>query len=57
MSKDKPLLMAKLLPNCHAASNLWLICEDTEADIIATKTHGIKVVSVYWGGIRSFTPN
>lgn len=49
-TKDKPLLMAKALHELPAAADVWMI-GDTEADIIAAKTHNIKAISVL-SGIR-----
>ncbi len=48
--KDKPLLMAKALKELPVASDLWMV-GDTEADIVAAKTHNIKVIGVL-SGIR-----
>ncbi len=49
-TKDKPLLMAKALKELPAGSDVWMI-GDTEADIVAAKTHGIKAIGVL-SGIR-----
>ena len=46
--KDKPLLMARALAELPPASDLWMV-GDTEADIIAAKTHGVKVIGVLCG--------
>ena len=46
--KDKPLLMAKALAELPPASDVWMV-GDTEADIIAAKTHGVKVIGVLCG--------
>ncbi|MEG4572702.1 HAD family hydrolase [Microcoleus sp. N3A4] len=46
--KDKPLLMAKALAELPSASDIWMV-GDTEADIIAAKTHGVKVIGVLCG--------
>jgi len=46
--KDKPLLMARALAELPSASDLWMV-GDTEADIIAAKTHGVKVIGVLCG--------
>ncbi|WP_341734632.1 HAD family hydrolase [Microcoleus sp. EPA2] len=46
--KDKPLLMAKALAELPPASDTWMV-GDTEADIIAAKTHGVKVIGVLCG--------
>lgn len=51
--KDKPLLMEKALQELPPASDTWTI-GDTEADIIAAKTHNIKVIGVL-SGIRDRT--
>lgn len=48
--KDKPLLMQRALAVLPKASDSWMI-GDTEADIVAAKTHGIKVIAVL-SGIR-----
>ncbi|OKH21409.1 haloacid dehalogenase [Hydrococcus rivularis NIES-593] len=48
--EDKPLLMEKALRELPLAADTWMI-GDTEADIIAAKTHNIKVVGVL-SGIR-----
>ncbi|HHP7230240.1 MAG TPA: HAD family hydrolase [Xenococcaceae cyanobacterium] len=48
--KDKPLLMARALKELPTATDVWMI-GDTEADIVAAKTHNIKVVGVL-SGIR-----
>jgi phosphoglycolate phosphatase-like HAD superfamily hydrolase len=48
--KDKPLLMKKALQELPTAAETWMV-GDTEADIIAAKTHNIKVVGVL-SGIR-----
>jgi phosphoglycolate phosphatase-like HAD superfamily hydrolase len=49
-TKDKPLLMAKALQELSVAADVWMV-GDTEADIIAAKTHNIKIISVL-SGIR-----
>lgn len=46
--KDKPLLMARALAELPSASDLWMV-GDTEADIVAAKTHGVKVIGVLCG--------
>ncbi|MEG3859769.1 HAD family hydrolase [Microcoleus sp. herbarium12] len=46
--KDKPLLMAKALAELPPASDIWMV-GDTEADIVAAKTHGVKVIGVLCG--------
>jgi phosphoglycolate phosphatase-like HAD superfamily hydrolase len=51
--EDKPLLMAKALAELHPATDIWMV-GDTEADITAAKTHGIKVMGVE-SGIRDRT--
>lgn len=48
--KDKPLLMQRAIAQLPPASETWMI-GDTEADIIAAKTHGIKAIGVL-SGIR-----
>lgn len=48
--KDKPLLMGKALEELPQASDVWMV-GDTEADIVAAKTHDIKVIAVL-SGIR-----
>jgi phosphoglycolate phosphatase-like HAD superfamily hydrolase len=48
--KDKPLLMEKALKELPSASVTWMV-GDTEADIAAAKTHGIKIIGVL-SGIR-----
>lgn len=48
--KEKPLLMAKALKELPAATDVWMV-GDTEADIVAAKTHNIKVIGVL-SGIR-----
>lgn len=47
--KDKPLLMRRALLELPRAQN-WMV-GDTEADIVAAKTHGIPVIAVM-SGIR-----
>ncbi len=46
--KDKPLLMARALAELPPPSDVWMV-GDTEADIIAAKTHGVKVIGVLCG--------
>src|ERR671933_1848030 len=46
--KDKPLLMARALAELPPASDVWMV-GDTEADMIAAKTHGVKVIGVLCG--------
>ncbi|MBE9095806.1 HAD family hydrolase [Tychonema sp. LEGE 07203] len=46
--KDKPLLMARALAELPPASEVWMV-GDTEADMIAAKTHGVKVIGVLCG--------
>ena len=46
--KDKPLLMARALAELPPASDVWMV-GDTEVDIIAAKTHGVKVIGVLCG--------
>lgn len=48
--KDKPLLMGKALAELPPADQVWMV-GDTEADIVAAQTHGIKVIGVL-SGIR-----
>ncbi len=49
-TKDKPLLMARALKELPPVKDTWMV-GDTEADIIAAKTHNIKVIGVL-SGIR-----
>jgi len=46
--EDKPLLMARALTELPIAYDTWMI-GDTEADIVAAKRHGIKVIAVECG--------
>ncbi|MDX2212059.1 MAG: HAD family hydrolase [Oculatellaceae cyanobacterium bins.114] len=46
--EDKPLLMQQALADLTPVDQTWMI-GDTEADIIAAKTHGIKVIAVLCG--------
>jgi phosphoglycolate phosphatase-like HAD superfamily hydrolase len=46
--KDKPLLMERALAELPAATDTWMV-GDTEADIAAAKTHGVKVIGVLCG--------
>ncbi|NEO74620.1 HAD family hydrolase [Moorena sp. SIO3H5] len=46
--EDKPLLMARALNELPPAYDTWMI-GDTEADIVAAKRHGIKVIAVECG--------
>ncbi|NJN57677.1 MAG: HAD family hydrolase, partial [Leptolyngbyaceae cyanobacterium SL_5_9] len=46
--KDKPLLMQRALTQLPAVEETWMI-GDTEADIVAAKTHGIKAIAVLCG--------
>ncbi len=48
--QDKPLLMAKAMAELPPAEDVWMV-GDTEADIMAAKTHNIKIVAVL-SGIR-----
>lgn len=48
--EDKSQLMKRALAELPAASDTWMI-GDTEADIVAAKTHDIKVIGVL-SGIR-----
>lgn len=45
---DKPLLMAGALAQLPPADDTWMV-GDTEADIVAAKTHGIKAIAVLCG--------
>jgi len=47
-TKDKPLLMERAIAELPPASATWMV-GDTEADIIAAKTHGVKVIGVLCG--------
>ncbi len=49
--KDKPLLMQRAIAELPPASDMWMV-GDTEADIVAAKTHGVKSVAVL-SGIRN----
>ncbi|WP_392534095.1 HAD family hydrolase [Nostoc sp. C117] len=51
--EDKPLLMARALEELPPAADTWMV-GDTEADITAAKTHGVKVMAVE-SGIRDRT--
>lgn len=48
--EDKPILMGEALAKLPPATDTWMV-GDTEADIMAAKTHGIKVIGVL-SGIR-----
>ena len=48
--KDKPLLMERALKELPSATDVWMV-GDTEADIVAAKTHNVKVIGVL-SGIR-----
>jgi phosphoglycolate phosphatase-like HAD superfamily hydrolase len=48
--RDKPLLMERALKQLPPASDVWMV-GDTEADLVAAKTHNIKVIGVL-SGIR-----
>jgi len=48
--QDKPLLMERALTELPSAADVWMV-GDTEADIVAAKTHTIKVIGVL-SGIR-----
>lgn len=48
--KDKPLLMAKALTELPPVEDVWMV-GDTEADIVAAKSHNVKVIGVL-SGIR-----
>lgn len=45
---DKPLLMERALIELPPVADTWMV-GDTEADIIAAKTHGVKVMAVECG--------
>lgn len=45
---DKPLLMERALVELPPADDTWMV-GDTEADIIAAKKHGVKVMAVLCG--------
>ena len=47
---EKPLLMARAIAELPPMSEVWMV-GDTEADIVAAKTHGIRVIGVL-SGIR-----
>jgi len=47
-TKDKPLLMAKAIAELSPVDDVWMV-GDTEADIIAAKTHGVKVMGALCG--------
>jgi phosphoglycolate phosphatase-like HAD superfamily hydrolase len=51
--QDKPLLMARAMAELPQVADTWMI-GDTEADIIAAKTHNIRVIAVE-SGIRDRT--
>jgi phosphoglycolate phosphatase-like HAD superfamily hydrolase len=51
--EDKPLLMARALKELPSVADTWMV-GDTEADITAAKTHGVKVIAVE-SGIRDRT--
>ena len=51
--EDKLTLMEKALTELPTAADIWMI-GDTEADIVAAKTHGVKVIGVL-SGIRDRT--
>ncbi|MFB2938229.1 HAD family hydrolase [Aerosakkonemataceae cyanobacterium BLCC-F154] len=46
--EDKPILMKEALGKLPPASDTWMV-GDTEADIMAAKRHGIKVIGVLCG--------
>lgn len=46
--EDKPLLMEGALAELPPASDVWMV-GDTEADIIAAKMNGVKVIAVLCG--------
>lgn len=45
---DKPLLMERALVELPTAEDTWMV-GDTEADIMAAKNHGVKVMAVLCG--------
>lgn len=47
-TNDKPLLMERALRELPPAGDIWMV-GDTEADIIAAKTHRVKVIGVLCG--------
>jgi phosphoglycolate phosphatase-like HAD superfamily hydrolase len=47
---DKPLLMERALAELPMADEVWMV-GDTEADMVAAKTHGVKAIGVL-SGIR-----
>ena len=49
--EDKPKLMARALQELPSAADVWMV-GDTEADLIAAKTHNIKAIGVL-SGIRN----
>ena len=51
-TEDKQALMKKALAELPPAADTWMI-GDTEADIVAAKTHGVKVIGIL-SGIRDF---
>lgn len=46
--EDKPILMGEALAKLPLATDTWMV-GDTEADIVAAKTHRIKVIGVLCG--------
>lgn len=50
-TKDKPLLMERALQELPVATDVWMV-GDTEADMIAAKTHDVKAIGVL-SGIRN----
>lgn len=52
-TKDKPLLMERALVELPPASEVWMV-GDTEADMIAAKTHNVKAIGIL-SGIRNKT--
>ena len=52
-TNDKPLLMERALKELSPAAGTWMV-GDTEADIIAAKTHGVPVIGLLCG-IRNRT--
>ncbi len=50
-TEDKPKLMERALQELPSAADVWMV-GDTEADLIAAKTHNIKAIGVL-SGIRN----
>ena len=51
-TEDKLVLMDKALTELPPAADIWMI-GDTEADLVAAKNHGVRVIGVL-SGIRDF---